>query len=209
MIGLRLDVPVASWRRGAAREYLETEVVPPPSTCYGSLLSLVGEEDPGRHRGCRVTAGIVGRPAKSVVFRSLWQVKSREVPRGNKDNVGPDLQEILTGAIALIWCDSSEERGSSRLEDRVRAAIERPGGVIRHGGWSLGESSHLVDAVAELPEGLPPPDNKVFVVDAEGPVTLPVWVDHVGSKGTRYAVGRLQPLDRRPDVSELAVIPLA
>ena len=49
MLGLRVTVPVACFRKGLAREYLETEQLPPPATCYGFLLSLVGETDRRRH----------------------------------------------------------------------------------------------------------------------------------------------------------------
>jgi CRISPR-associated protein Cas5t len=209
MIGLRLDVPITSWRRGAAREFLETEVIPPPSTCYGALLSLVGEEDRDRHRGCRVTSGLVGKPVKSTVFRSLWQVKKRDVPRGNADNIGPDLQELLTGVTVLVWCEGSGERQPDTLEQRVRRALEAPEAVRRFGGWALGESTHLIDAACVLPGDQPPPGSQAFLLDASGPLTLPVWVDHVGSKGTRYAVGRLAKLDRPPTVEELPQVPLA
>ena len=53
MLGLHVTVPVACFRRGLAREYLETEQLPPPATCYGFLLSLVGEVDRRRHLGAR------------------------------------------------------------------------------------------------------------------------------------------------------------
>ena len=42
MLGVYVTVPVACFRKGLAREYLETEPLPPPATCYGFLLSLVG-----------------------------------------------------------------------------------------------------------------------------------------------------------------------
>lgn len=208
MIGLRLEVPVACWRRGAAREFLETEVLPPPSTCYGALLSLAGEEDAERHRGCRITSGIVGLPHKSVVFRSLWQVKDRHVPRGNGANVAPDLQELLTGAVVLIWCDSVGETGSERLEERVRRALADPSSVSRFGGWALGESTHLINHVRILEAALPPVASRVFLNDPAGTLTLPVWVDHVGSRATRYAVGRLEQITRAPRLRELPQIPL-
>src|SRR6476661_8866257 len=54
MLGVRVTVPVACFRKGLAREYLETEPLPPPATCYGFLLSLVGETNRQRHIGCRV-----------------------------------------------------------------------------------------------------------------------------------------------------------
>jgi CRISPR-associated protein Cas5t len=209
MIGLRLDVPIACWRRGAAREFLETEVVPPPSTCYGSLLSLVGETDADRHRGCRVTSGLVGTPLKSVVFRSLWQVKDKEVPRGNGANIGPDFQELLTEVTVLVWCNGSSEQGPDTLEERVRRALAHPEGVTRFGGWALGDSTHLINSVGELETAKPPAGARAFLLDAAGSLTLPVWVDHVGSKGTRYAVGRLQAIDRAPVPEELPQIPLS
>ena len=49
MLGIYVSVPVACFRKGLAREYLETEPIPPPSTCYGFLLSLVGETSRLRH----------------------------------------------------------------------------------------------------------------------------------------------------------------
>ena len=42
MLGIYVSVPVACFRKGLAREFLETEALPPPATCYGFLLSLVG-----------------------------------------------------------------------------------------------------------------------------------------------------------------------
>lgn len=209
MIGLKLEVPIASWRRGAAREFLETEVVPPPSTCYGALLSLVGETDIERHRGCRVTSGLVGTPPKSIVFRSLWQVKNKDIPRGNGENIGPDLQELLTGLTVLIWCHGSSEPAPDTLEERVRRALAHPESVTRFGGWALGESTHLIDSVSELEGARPPAGGRAFLLDSSGSLTLPVWVDHVGSKGTRYAVGRLGAIDRAPAPAELPQIPLA
>ena len=40
MLGVYVSVPIACFRKGLAREYLETEPLPPPATCYGFLLSL-------------------------------------------------------------------------------------------------------------------------------------------------------------------------
>jgi CRISPR-associated Cas5-like protein len=57
MLGLRVTVPIACFRKGMAREYLETEMLPPPATCYGFLLSLVGP-------GMSVAAS---RPCLSIV----------------------------------------------------------------------------------------------------------------------------------------------
>ena len=191
MLGLYVTVPVACWRRGLAREYLETEPLPPPATCYGFLLSLVGEEDRERHRGARVTAGLLSRPARSRVLRTLWRVKSRKIAPGVGRNARPDYQELLTGARLAVWVDGGDEPGPLTLEDRVRAALADPASVTRYGGLSLGESTHLIDEVSPLADAHLGDGALAFLLDPAGHVTLPVWVDHVGSKGTVYATGSL------------------
>jgi CRISPR-associated protein Cas5t len=134
-----------------AREYLETEEIPPPSTCYGFLLALVGEIDRRRHVGCRVTAALIGRPELSVVLRTVWRVKNR--PLGASGNTRPDYQQLLSGIELVVWLDSAGEPPSdSTLESRVTDALDpaRRGAIHRFGGLSLGESTHLVDSVSLL-----------------------------------------------------------
>ena len=205
MTGLHVTVPIACWRKGLAREYLETEELPPPATCYGFLLSLVGETDRRRHIGCRVTAGLLGKTATSVVLRTMWRVK--KTPLGSAGNTRPDYQQLLTGAFPdspfielVLWLDSTAESASApRLEERVRAALDRTsrGALSRFGGLSLGESTHLVDSVSlltpQLIASLLDRPYRIFLQDDRGRTTLPVWVDHVGSANTRYAVGDLLP----------------
>ncbi len=211
MIALELSVPVACWRKGRAREFLESELLPPPATCYGALLSLVGERDRERHRGCRVGAGLLETPATSVVLRTLWQIKDRRTPQGNGQNAGPDFQQLVLDARLVVWCDSSEEpdAGGERLEPRVLRALREPWTVERFGGWCLGESTHLINDVRLLPDSRPPGECSTFVDEPEGTMTLPVWVDHVGSRGTRYAVGTLKPLREAPRPEQLPRITLA
>jgi CRISPR-associated protein Cas5t len=203
MTGLHVTVPIACWRKGLAREYLETEEIPPPATCYGFLLSLVGETDRRRHIGCRVTAGLLGGTTKSVVLRTMWRVK--KTPLGSAGNTRPDYQQLLTGAFAdspfielVLWLDSAAETAPApRLEERVRAALDRNsrGALGRFGGLSLGESTHLVDSVSlftpQLLASLLDRPYRIFLQDDCGRMTLPVWVDHVGSSNTRYVVGDL------------------
>jgi CRISPR-associated protein Cas5t len=248
MIGLYVTVPIACFRRGLAREYLETERLPPPSTCYGFLLSLVGETRRARHVGCRVAPGLVGQPSQSVVLRTVWRCKDSNTwtgPNGqthlvsSKDkktfvkwaleqgwpephfgiglgrgtNARPDYQQLLTGVEALIWCDSVDElrENGATLEERVATAMQTPHRVCRFGGLSLGESTHLVDEVcliddrtrARLQQG----KVRSFLLHPTGRMTLPVWVDHVGSAGTRYVTGDLvecdlapPPIERMPQV---------
>jgi CRISPR-associated protein Cas5t len=207
MLGLRVTVPIACFRKGLAREYLETEILPPPSTCYGFLLSLVGETDRRQHIGVRVTVGVLVRPELSVVLRTVWRVK--KAPLGSSGNTRPDYQQLLSGSDLIIWLDSSGETASSTLESRVVTALSHPSGISRFGGLSLGESSHLVDEVCLLSGDSVWLGQSVeqFVASDRGRLTLPVWVDHVGSAGTRYVTGSLQSSVVNPPPREtMAVI---
>jgi CRISPR-associated protein Cas5t len=205
MIAIRLHVPVACWRKGRAREFWETEVLPPPATCYGALLSLIGEENRKAHLGARITAGLLSQPILNTVLRTLWKVKDAKTSQGVGQNARPDLQQLWCHSELMIWCDSSEESGP-RLEDRVRAAFHHPECIQRFGGWSLGESTHLVNDAWLLESCAPPSACRTFLLDHKGSHTLPVWVDHVGMAGTHYAVGNLVDLTSAPATSRLPQI---
>lgn len=189
MLGLLVSVPIACWRKGHAREYLETEPLPPPATCYGFLLALIGEEDRKRHVGARVTAGVVRAGEVSTVLRTLWRVKDRKAPPGTANNIRPDFQQLATGSLLTIWVDRGDEDAATCLEGRVHTALANPRSIDRFGGLSLGESTHLVDSIDVIDNE--PPEGDIFLLADKGRVNLPVWVDHVGSAGTRYAVGNL------------------
>ncbi len=206
MIALRVTVPVACWRKGHARELLESEVLPPPATCYGALLSLVGETDRERHRGCRVTAGLLEEPSRSMVLRTLWRVKSPAVVQGNGENARPDFQQLVTGSDLVLFCDGSDEAGES-LERRIDDALREPGSVDRFGGWSLGESTHLINDLWRIEGPVLPGSCRTFVLAPDGELTLPVWVDHVGAAGTKYATGNLAALTELPAREQLPQIP--
>lgn len=207
MIALRVSVPVACWRKGHAREYLETEPLPPPATCYGALLALVGETQTRRHYGARVSAGLTRAPSKSVVVRTLWQIKDRKAAQGTGQNAGPDFQELLTDTELVLWLDSALERGAApSLETRVIDAFSSPESVDRFGGWSLGESTHLINDANLIDAGGQPGASRTFLVDPDGDLTLPVVVDHVGAAGTVYATGRLVPCESWPEAARLPAI---
>lgn len=216
MTGIYVSVPIACFRVGHAREYWETHPLPPPATCHGFLLSLVGETDRTRHIGCRIAPMLVASatPSPSVVLRTLWRVKSGDNPPGVGDNKTPGQQELLSHIRLVIWLDSSEEVAEGdRLEARVDRALSTPNKINRFGGLSLGESTHLVDEVlhfradarrwGRFRDATAP----VFLLDERGSLTLPVWVDHVGSAGTRYVTGNLEktalvapPTNRMPRI---------
>jgi CRISPR-associated protein Cas5t len=209
MLGVRVEVPIACFRKGLAREYLETEPLPPPATCYGFLLSLVGETARARHVGCRVAPVLLNDPALSVVLRTKWRIKNLGAPEfpvhpgqgprshypknitGKGGNITPDFQQLLGPVDLLIWLDSGQERWpGERLEARVERALTNPASISRFGGLCLGESTHLVDSVRRFV-----PDERrlgrAFFLADRGRLTLPVWVDHVGSAGTRQVTGDL------------------
>lgn len=205
MIGVKVSVPIACFRKGLAREFLETEPLPPPATCYGFLLSLVGESDRLRHVGARVCPVLLGAEPPSIVLRTVWRVKN--LPLGASGNERPDYQQLLTNVQVVIWADSGNEANPPpTLEDRVRTALTDPGAITRFGGLSLGESTHLVDEVS-LFEGVPSGHGKAFLTGSCGRTTLPVWVDHVGSAQTRYVTGDLieSPLSA-PDMARMPAI---
>ena len=194
MLGVYVTVPIACFRKGLAREYLETEPLPPPATCYGFLLALVGETDRRTHIGVRVCPIMLSKPETSVVLRTVWRVK--KTPLGSPGNTRPDYQQLLSPVQLLLWIDSAVETAPTPLEDRVRSALDRPASITRFGGLSLGESSHLVDEVSRFERDDPrfasvPARGQAFLLADRGRLSLPVWVDHVGSAGTRFAVGDL------------------
>jgi CRISPR-associated protein Cas5t len=55
---------------------------------------------------------------------------------------------------------------------------------------SLGESTHLVDEIRRIHPTMRRPA-RTYLVAEQGRLSLPVWVDHVGSAGTRYVTGDL------------------
>jgi CRISPR-associated protein Cas5t len=207
MLGLYVSVPVACFRKGFAREYLETEILPPPATCYGFLLSLVGETDRTRHIGCRIAPVLIEEPQKSLILRTVWRIKSRKLLMGDGNNRMLAQQELLSGIKLILWLDSSEEQKEApTLEERTTEALQHPERVERFGGLSLGESTHLVDEVKHF-TGDPEQKGQVFLLADRGQLTLPVWVDHVGSANTRYVTGEVVSLPLViPDTTRLPKI---
>ena len=181
---LRVDVPIASFPTSRSREYRETYPVPPPSTVYGMLLSLVGETDRYKHCGVKIAIALVSEPLKSITFRKIRRFKYKKLDR--KENSRPDFQEILTGLEIFVWLNSGDDLAKPNLCDRLFAAFSNPSSITRFGALCLGESRDLVDSVDlinEIDEAL----NLNFLIqDSYGDLSLPYWVDHVGSINTRW-----------------------
>ena len=217
MIGIKVTIPITCFRKGMSRQYLETDVIPHPSTCYGFLLSLVGETERERHIGVRVTPVLLSQTVRSVVLRTVWRLKNPKFKSGTGNNKSPELQQLLTDTRLIIWLDSSEEQNPDgpTLEKRVQIALDpkRRGEIARFGGLSLGESTHLVNEVSLYkpdPASLTEEEKsnaQILQCDPEGLQTWTVWVDHVGSENTRYVTGSLVPKGTQPP-EVLALMPM-
>jgi CRISPR-associated protein Cas5t len=191
MIGLYLSVPVAGFRVPHAREYFETLPVPPPSTLYGMLLSLVGEELRTRHEGAELAVAMLSEPPVSVVLRTTWRVKDKKQGPGLGNNRRPDFQELLTDLRLALWLRAGRmEHGAPNLLQRVAEVLANPAASRRFGALALGESTHLVDELRPLrPDDLK--DARPLVADPDGDLSLTLWPNHVGSKGTVWGQYRL------------------
>lgn len=196
MLGIYVDVPISSFRKGWARAYAETYRVPPPSTCYGFLLSMIGETDRMRHIGVRIAPGVIGQPEVCKSLRTCWRFKETKHPDpGIGKNKTPDYQELVCDGKFVIWLDSSEEQlQDDTLEERLRAPLRQNdwSSISRFGNLCLGESTHLVNDVRLLSSAsVSREEVRVFLLEPEGLMSMPVWVDHVGTKETVMARGEL------------------
>jgi CRISPR-associated protein Cas5t len=125
---------------------------------------------------------------------------------GASGNTRPDYQQLLSPVELVIWLDSTEEVcTANRLESRVEIALDpgRRGEIDRFGGLCLGESTHLVDTINRF-EPTSERMGRIFLETERGRLTLPVWVDHVGSAGTNYVTGDLEEgLLTPPDTQQM------
>ena len=200
-VNLRVYVPFCSFRKPYAREYLETERLPPPATVYGFLLSLIGEEDRYKYAGSRLALSVIRHAAVSTVLRTAWRVKTKKAPPGTGNNKRPDYQEILSDLVFGVWISEGT------LADQLRTVADTPERIARFGGLSLGESRDLVDEIHFQP--LWTGNGLWLVPSSDGDQPLPVWVDHVGSKGSHWMQFRLTeaPLaDPPPDDDRWIII---
>jgi len=192
MIQLRIEVPIACFRQSRAREYAETYPVPPPATVYGMLLSLLGEWDRYRYCGAKLALVLLSQPQLSTVIRTCRRFKTKEI--GDATNARPDYQQLLTDIHLHVMVKGT-------LADDLEKAFENPELIERTGGLSLGESRDLVNSVA--PIQVVPTQGQWLIQDEDGILTLPYWVDHVGSRGTRWRRYSLKQVESQ-EIAELA-----
>ena len=183
-LALRVEVPIACFRQSRAREYAETYPVPPHSTVYGMLLSMVGEMNRYKHCGVKLAIALLSTPSKSTVIRTFRRFKKKDIH--DPTNARPDYQELLTDIRFIVWVDAGKDSAKSTLPERLQQALEHPEAIDRFGGLCLGESRDLVNSVALLSDKEPEQSLSWLIQDEDGLLTLPYWVDHVGSQGTRW-----------------------
>lgn len=196
---LYLDCPCTTFPRSFARDFKETYRYPPPSTVYGMLLSLVGEEDMDQHRGVKLAIGIIGAdPPISRILRKQRHHKFSTKHLGTYPTSKfskPNFHEVLTDLQLAVKVDSSEEAGTLKLVDRLAIALSTPSKISRFGGLSLGESWALVNGVRPYREI----DGAIrwLVKDNRGLISLPIWIDRHTTRGI-FQRFRLSP-DFQPD----------
>lgn len=183
-LALQIEVPIACFRQSRAREYAQTYPAPPPSTVYGMLLSLVGEMNRHKHCGVKIAIALVDKPQKSTVVRTFRRFKKKDIH--DPVNSRPDYQELLTEVKFIVWIDSQNEESQPSLSRRLQQAFDDPASINRFGGLCLGESRDLVNSITVLSPNHQNQSLQWLVQDEDGLLTLPYWVDHVGSKDTRW-----------------------
>ena len=183
-IALKVEVPVACFRDSRAREYIATYPVPPPSTVYGMLLSTVGEENRFKHCGVKLAIAMRSETAKSRVIRKVRRFKDRDL--NSSKNSKPDYQELLTGIKFVVWIDATVDKSVPNLAERLHKAMTDPSSVVRFGNICLGESRDLVNSIDIITNDRQQESLKWLTQDEYGELTLPYWVDRLGSERTQW-----------------------
>jgi CRISPR-associated protein Cas5t len=194
---LYIDCPCTSFPRSFARDYKETYLFPPPSTIYGFLLSLVGEENLTAHLGVKLAMGIIGNtPPISRIVRKQRHHKFSKTHMGiypPSQFSKPNFQELLTDLKVVVKLDSSEESAKIKLDERVAIALISPEQITRFGGLSLGESWALINGIRPYREE----DGKIdwLIKDCRGLISLPVWINRQNQRGIfqRFSLGEFSP----------------
>ena len=137
---------------------------------------------------------MLSEPARSVVLRTAWRYRTRDLPPGVGKNARVEFQELLSDLRLAVWVRPGRTESCGPppcLASRLAAALQHPDQVRRFGGLCLGESTHLINTVGPLPaEGV---SGRMLMMEPKGELSLPIWPDHVGSRGTRWGRFALVP----------------
>ncbi len=134
----------------------------------------------------------MSEPAKSITLRKIRIFKFKKID--SQENTRPDFQEILTGIEFVIWVDSGKDKAqvtlcglaSASAKQRIIQAFDNPSSINRFGALSLGESRDSVNSIDLLVKTDFNQPLQYLIQDEWGYLSLPYWVDHVGSKNTRW-----------------------
>jgi CRISPR-associated protein Cas5t len=146
---------------------------------------MIGEKDREVYKGAKIAIALLSEPEHSTVLRKMWRVKTVKAGPGIGNNAKPDFQELLSGIELLIWVQKGLEESEISLKEKLEEAMNDPKSISRFGSLCLGESTHLVNDVSWAKEKL----NSKFQLlrpVAQGQLSLPIWVDHVGSFKTKW-----------------------
>lgn len=191
---LYIECPCTSFPRSFARDYKETYLYPPPSTIYGFLLSLVGEQELTKHLNTNLAIGIIGdNPPISHIIRKQ---RHHKFAKGDSEGIypsnkysKPNHQELLTSLKIVVQVNSDQESTIIKLTERIAIALSNPSQINRFGGLCLGESNALVNGVRKYRES----DGEIrwLIKDKRGLISLPVWINRTTGQGIfqRFSFG--------------------
>lgn len=192
---VRVSVPVASFGIPFSREFIETYPFPTPATAYGMILAYIGEVDRSVYVGARLGIVVMELGTPSVVLRKIRRVKSTDLNDGK--NSKPEFQTVLTG-LEFVVALSVDATG---LAERTLKTFKQPHDTLRFGGLSCGESHNLIDELSvitttSVEEDLANRAAFCLQPDQSGEWSVPVWVDHVGTRNTVWERAAFCPIDR-------------
>lgn len=166
---LRVRAPFAAFRGFQAGVYRATNPVMPPSTAYGLILNLAGEEMRGPMNGVtteirdglprlRIAVGAISTPELSTIYQQLHSypvgASGKELSartHGAKFWILPVRREILVGYDGMIGVQSDEGGLLERVRKGLRGELDLP----RYGLPFAGDNNLLIDRIDVLDE--PPP----------------------------------------------------
>jgi len=194
----RLTAPLAGFRPYEARDYQETLPLPPHSTVFGCLLSILGVERSaaGPYLGTRL--GLAGRAGeRSTVLRKMRRDPAN--PKKGQPRVPafrPEYQELLSDVVVWAWVEQGDAERD--LGSELREALAAPESISRHGVVSLGESCFMLDSIVRVDE----PEDGLTVLRPrrDGSLSLTLWVDYHNRRRTSFA--RFEPVRGRLDASD-------
>lgn len=177
MLYLRLEVQTATnYRDADANTCFFSYPLPPPSTVYGCLLSMVGEMNPYAHSGVKLGVGVEHpQPQQTKVIgkNRRWKVSDFESGMNSK----PDYVYLVHNPLVWVAIDSEFENREDSLEKRVQQASATHSSR-RFGPWTLGDSENLIDWFEPLDSF---PDSVWWLARNDfGSLRLPTWISQKG-----------------------------